>query len=82
MKLDDEVLVRLGKNAGLTVDLVGLDPNRSFQDVGIDSMSMINLMYALEDEFNVTLTTDEMMEINTVGDLHRLVEKKLSGAQG
>ena len=78
MKLDDEALARLGKNAGLTIELVGLDPNRSFQDIGIDSMSMINLMYALEDEFDVTLTTDEMMEINTVGDLHRLVDAKLA----
>lgn len=79
MQLDNEVLARLGKGAGLTVDLTAIRPDQTFQEIGLDSMSLINLMYAIEDEFNVTLSTDEMMEINTVGDMQKLIERKLAG---
>lgn len=73
MQLDLPLLERLGKSAGLKVDLGSLRPEQTFQDIGLDSMSLINLMYAIEDELNITLTTDEMMEINTLADLQRLL---------
>lgn len=79
MQLDNEVLARLGKSAGLTIDLTAIRPDQTFQEIGLDSMSLINLMYAIEDEFNVTLSTDEMMEVNTVGDMQKLIDKKLAG---
>lgn len=79
MQLDNEVLARLGKSAGLTIDLTAIRQDQTFQEIGLDSMSLINLMYAIEDEFNVTLSTDEMMEINTVGDMQKLIERKLAG---
>ena len=79
MQLDNEVLARLGKSAGLTIDLTAIRQDQTFQEIGLDSMSLSNLMYAIEDEFNVTLSTDEMMEINTVGDMQKLIERKLAG---
>ena len=79
MQLDNEVLARLGKSAGLTIDLTAIRQDQTFQEIGLDSMSLINLMYAIEDEFNVTLSTDAMMEINTVGDMQKLIERKLAG---
>ena len=79
MQLDNEVLTRLGKSAGLTIDLTAIRPDQTFQEIGLDSMSLINLMYAIEDEFNVTLSTDEMMEVNTVGDMQKLIDRKLAG---
>ena len=54
-------------------------PDQTFQEIGLDSMSLINLMYALEDEFGLTLTTDEMMEINTLGDMQQLIGRKQAG---
>jgi acyl carrier protein len=76
MELNNEILARLGQSAGLTVDLTAIRPDQTFQEIGLDSMSLINLMYAIEDEFNLTLSTDEMMEINTVSDMQKLIERK------
>ena len=78
MELNNEILARLGQSAGLTVDLTAIRPDQTFQEIGLDSMSLINLMYAIEDEFNLTLSTDEMMEINTVSDMQKLIERKLA----
>ncbi len=76
MHLDEGLLLRLGQSAGLKIDLSSIRPEQTFQEIGLDSMSLINLMYAIEDELGVTLTTDEMMEINTVADMQSLVARK------
>lgn len=73
---DKEMLSRLTQSAGLNIDLSAIRPEQTFQEIGLDSMSLINLMYAIEDELGVTLTTDEMMEINTVADMQSLLSRK------
>lgn len=76
MQLDKDVLTRLGQSAGLKIDLTTVPVDKTFQDIGLDSMSLINLMYAIEDEFGLTLTTDEMMEVNTIADMQALIARK------
>lgn len=80
MQLDREMLLRLSQSAGLKIDLTAIRPEQTFQELGLDSMSLIHLMYAIEDELGLTLTTDEMLEINTVADMRSLIEHKHSGA--
>lgn len=77
MKLDNDMLTRLGKSAGLEMDLAALPAERTFQEVGLDSMALINLMYAIEDELGLTLTTEEMLEINSIADMQRLIGRRL-----
>lgn len=79
MQLDKDVLTRLGQSAGLKIDLTTVPADKNFQDIGLDSMSLINLMYAIEDEFDLTLTTDEMMEVNTIADMQALIARKQAG---
>ncbi len=76
MPPDKEMLSRLTQSAGLNIDLSTIRPEQTFQEIGLDSMSLINLMYAIEDELGVTLTTDEMMEINTMADMQSLLSRK------
>ncbi len=78
MNVNNDVLIKLAQKIGLKVDLKDLAPERSLQDIGMDSMSLVKLLYALEDEFDVTLSTEEMLEINTVGDLRNLLNSKLA----
>lgn len=76
MEFDKPLLIRLGQSAGLKIDLSSVPVDQTFQDIGLDSMSLINLMYAIEDEFGLTLTTEEMMEVNTIADMQALVAGK------
>jgi len=41
-----------------------------------DSLSHINMIYAIEREFKVRFTTAEVTSLKNVGDLAALVEKK------
>ena len=80
MGASHDVLLTLGKKIGLKVDLTSIRPEQSLQEIGMDSMSLVKLLYALEDEFDVMLSTEEMLEINTVADLYSLLDTKLAQA--
>ena len=48
-------------------DSLDITENTAFADLGMDSLEMVELLMALEDEFSVTLEPNP--SIKTVGDL-------------
>jgi acyl carrier protein len=51
-----------------------LQPEAQLDKIGFDSLSVIEFMFNLEDEFNIKLT-DERVEIKTVADIANLVDR-------
>jgi acyl carrier protein len=47
----------------------------SFGDLQVDSLDMVEIMMAIEDEFNITI--DDSEGIETVADVTEYVQKKL-----
>lgn len=45
-------------------------------DLGADSLDVVELLMTLEDEFGVTVSDDEALKIKTVGDIVAIIEKK------
>lgn len=66
------------------VDELGLDeskitPEASFEeDLEVDSLGVVELLMALEDEFGVKIPDEEAENIHTVGQAVDLVHSKLS----
>jgi acyl carrier protein len=50
-------------------------------ELGIDSLSMMQIVGEMETELNVTLPDEDLVELTTVGDLCSKVEAKLAGAK-
>lgn len=46
------------------------------EDLGADSLDVVELVMALEDEFSIDIPDEEVGEIKTVGDAVRYIEKK------
>ena len=51
-----------------------LQPDRQLETLGLDSLSVIEFMFVLEDEFKIKLS-DERVEIKTVQDIVTLVDR-------
>ncbi len=49
------------------------------EDLDVDSLGVVELLMALEDEFDVKIPDDEAESITTVGQAVDLVHKKLGG---
>ena len=69
----------------LLVSELGLDESRvsaeaTFEeDLEVDSLGVVELLMALEDEFGVKIPDEEAEEIGTVGEAVDVVAAKLAG---
>ncbi len=50
------------------------------EDIGADSLELVDLTMDFEDEFNVKIETSELSDIDTVDDITQLLAKKLKTA--
>jgi acyl carrier protein len=66
----------------LDVDEGRLTPTAAFvEDLGADSLSLVELTLALEEEFDIDITDEEAAGIRTVQDAVRLVERHAKEAE-
>ncbi len=49
----------------------------SFEDLGADSLDLVELMMSLEEEFSISADEEELTEIKTVGDVVKLIEENI-----
>ena len=68
--------------AAIIADKMGIEPqsismNSNFEDLQVDSLAMVEIMLAIEDEFNITI--DDAEGIETVYDVVSYVENKTEG---
>ena len=47
------------------------------EDLGADSLDIVELLMNLEEEYNISISEDEATKISTVGDFVALVESKM-----
>ena len=73
-----------GRLRELTVDVLDLRdeqivPDARFaDDLGADSLDLVELVEALEEEFGVRIDDDELADIATVAEAHDLLANKLA----
>ncbi|GAA1686929.1 acyl carrier protein [Kribbella sp. NPDC056345] len=64
--------------AGIPVEDVQLD--KSFtDDLDVDSLSMVEVVVAAEEKFDVKIPDDEVKNLKTVGDAVAFIERGLNG---
>lgn len=64
--LEKRIIDVIARTQKIAADTITLD--HTLEELGIDSFDGINLLFALEDEFNITLP-DEAKELKTVRDV-------------
>lgn len=52
---------------------IGADTSIS-QDLGLDSLAVMNFVMTLEDRFDVSIPMDKIVDVETVGDLAAVIE--------
>ena len=47
------------------------------KDIGMKSIAMLYMAMAIEGEFNVSLTNEDLPKMQTVGDIMKLIEERI-----
>ena len=80
----DKVRTIICEQLDLEEDKVTMDSN-ILEDLGADSLDIIDLIMSFEDEFDIEVPDEEIEGIKTVGDLVKYIEEhkilKLTGAE-
>ena len=70
-----DALAEIARNLGLPGEL--RPELRLVEDLGLDSVGLVALAVAVEDHFRICLEPEDEAEIRTVGDLLRVLQRKL-----
>jgi|tagenome__1003787_1003787.scaffolds.fasta_scaffold18727723_2 acyl carrier protein len=60
------------------VDVKNIDSHASLSDEGVDSLDSASVFLALEDEFNVKFTDDDIAKLDTLNKIKAFIESKKS----
>jgi len=63
--------------AQLEVAADKLTMETSFEDIDADSLDIVELVMALEEEFDLEISDQEIENIKTVGDIIKFIESQL-----
>ncbi|MBK5253885.1 MAG: acyl carrier protein [Peptostreptococcaceae bacterium] len=72
----------LEKMKELIVEGLGVDAeqikleSKFYDDLGADSLDLVELVMSFEDEFGVEIPTEDLEKIRTVGDAIKYIESK------
>ena len=61
------------------IPVESITPESSFEQLKIDSLDAINILFALENEFDVNIPDEEARTIRSLADLVALVERLRGG---
>ena len=77
MALEERVSEIIVEQLGVTKD--ELVPKANFiDDLGADSLDIVELVMAIEEEFDIEIPDDDAEKIQTIADAHRYVKERLA----
>ena len=66
----------IAEQFAIDTDEIGMDSS-FVDDLGADSLDVVDMLMSLEDEFDVEIPDDEIEKIRTVGDLVTYIEENM-----
>jgi acyl carrier protein len=61
----------------LEVEVASLTLETTFEEIDADSLDIVELVMALEEEFELEISDQEVENVKTVGDVVRFIESKV-----
>ncbi len=72
----ETVKITLAKQLEISPDSI-TESTRIVQDLGADSLDVVELIMTLEEGYNIIITNDDASELFTVGQIVVFIEKQL-----
>lgn len=71
----DKVRKMLAEQLNISIDKIKPE-TKVIEDLGADSLDVVEMLMLLEDEFDVTVSDEESVNLKTVADIVKVIESK------
>ncbi len=71
----NKVKILLSNQLGIKEDKVKLE-SRVMEDLGADSLDIVELLMTLEDEFGIEVSEEEAVKLKTVADIVKIIDAR------
>ena len=61
------------------VDTKELEETDNFGELGVDSLSLFNMITDIEEEFKISIDVDDMTEVDSVKKMYKYITEKVAG---
>ncbi len=78
-ELTQRILKVIADSQKLPPEKVTIDS--TFEELGIDSLDGVNILFALENEFNINIPDEGVQSLRTMRQMVEALDKLLSGGQ-
>ena len=78
-KLEQEIIDTIAEEG--EIDRSEITPDSNLYDLGIDSLSSLEILVALEDKYDITIKQDRLRNVNSVRQIIRVVSSELKKKQ-
>ncbi len=75
MSLEQELIELVSKEA--LVDVEKLKTDATLEEIGLDSVDLVSVVFAVEDKYGVTIGENDLEKTATLGDMLALITKKI-----
>ena len=73
----DDFLNFLSDRFGM--DTKELEETDNFGELGVDSLSLFNMITDIEEEFKISIDIDDMTEVDSVSKMYKYITEKVAG---
>ncbi len=57
-----------------------ISPDSTFEELGLDSLDSVNILFALEEEFDIDIPDEDTRDIRSIGQMIEGIEKFLAAS--
>ena len=76
MSLEAELIDLIAKEA--LVDVEKLKKDATLEEIGLDSVDMVSVIFAIEDKYGVSIGENDLEKSATLGQMLTLIEGKIA----
>lgn len=76
----DQIIAILSDFIELSPELITTE-SRLVEDLNLNSLDIVNIVIAFEEEFDIDVPDEDMLSMHTVGDIEKLLTENVNSAK-
>lgn len=75
MQIDSQKIIKIIEGEQTQIDLDALNPQADLRDIGADSLDMMSIFLAVQEEFDVEIPDEEIENLTSVNEICTFINR-------